>query len=614
MRRAWILGWMMCMLLLPGADVRSAPPQYDGPLLCPAADPAEDPPTIAALVEPPEKAASVKNVAVARIVIDGDYPEGPTAMGLFGDAEESLATLVQRIDRAADDADVAALWLKIEELDVGRGKLHELRSAVTRFRKSGKPVYAEVTDAEGPEYLLVAACDEIIMPPSGAVAVPGVQAEIMFYKGLLDKLGIRFDMLQMGKYKGAAEPFTRTSMSPALRESMEALVDDAYEELVQAIAAGRGMEDYQVKTLLDRGLFTPAAARKAGLIDRIAYADQFRQQLCKELKADEIEVLDNYKKKSETDFSGMSGIVKLMEIFSGSKKTEPVSKKQKIAVVYAVGPIVEGNSFVDIFGNSALGSSSLIAALRKAADDPTVLGIVLRVDSPGGSATASDLIWRETRRIEKPLVASMGDVAGSGGYYIAMGADKVFAEPGTITGSIGVVGGKIVLGGLYEKIGLTTEVIRRGKNSGSFSSTEPFTPEQRKAWTAMMKEIYRQFVRKAAAGRGLTYEELNQRAQGRVYSGRMAQAIGLVDELGTLADAIAEVKRAAGLQAEEEVELLILPPAKTIFDQIFGDSSVRTALGSLPPELVQIAQKARVFRRLFRGRMLLWMPYEVKLR
>jgi protease-4 len=299
-----------------------------------------------------------------------------------------------------------------------------------------------LTTAGTNQYLLAAACDEIILAPPGMLMVPGVRLEMTFFKDMQGKHGLEEDMLKMGKCKGAAEPFTRSSMSPALRENLEALVDDSYEQMVAMIAKDRKLEDYQVKTLLDQGLFTAAAARKAGLVDRVAYADELLDDLRKKHKKDELKVVTDYKKKrSRAEFSGLTGMIKMMELMLGGRPTAHVTGKKQIAVVYAVGSIVQGKSSKGILGGSVLGSSTIVKALRTAAKNPNVRAIVLRVDSPGGSSVASDLIWREIVKIKKPVIASMGDIAGSGGYYISMGADKIFAEPGTLTGSIGVVGG-----------------------------------------------------------------------------------------------------------------------------------------------------------------------------
>jgi protease IV len=445
--------------------------------------------------------------------------------------------------------------------------------------------------------------------------VPGVRAEVMFYKGLLDKLGLEFDALQMGKYKGAAEPMTRTSMSGPLRESMEAIVDDTYEDIVATLSTDRKLKDYQVKSLIDQGLFTAAAAKKAGLVDVVAYTDEFEDSLRAKLGKN-LEIVTNYKRKPvDTDISGVGGLMKLMELMSGSQRTtEKSGSGKRIAIVYAVGPIVEGHSTSDLFGESSVGSTTLVEALRKASDDPKVVAVVLRIDSPGGSATASDLIWRETVRMKKPLIASMGDVAGSGGYYIAMSAKRIIAEPGTITGSIGVIGGKLVTKGLFDKVGLSTEVISRGKQAGALASDKPFTPEEREAWTELLKETYGQFVGKAAEGRKMPVAKLEALAQGRVYTGRMAKKNGLIDEIGTLRDAITAAKKAAGLSADADVDLLILPKTRSLIEQLMGEPSVATDVRAAMPEAVQILRQTKLLRQLLSQPAVLWMPYGVRMR
>ncbi len=569
----------------------------------------------AAAKAPAGKATETKTTVV-RLSLHGEYPEGATEAGLFGDMQPSLAKLTEKLEEAAADKKVAAVWLRIDDMELGRGKVNEVRAAIARVQKAGKPVYAELTSADSGTYLVASACDRIIMPSSGVLIVAGVRAEVSYYKNFLDKLGLKFDGLQMGKFKGAGEPMTRSSMSEPLRESLEAIVDDAYEQMVGTIAADRHIVDLDVKKLIDRGLFSAKMAKKAGLIDDILYADEFEASLAKRLKVEKVEVVSNYKKKQvDTDFSGIGGIVKLMELFSGGKKAEASSKKQKIAVVYAVGEIIEGKSQSGMFSGSSLGSTTMIETLHKAFSDPKVVAVVLRVDSPGGSATASDLIWRETVRTKKPMVASMGNVAGSGGYYIAMGAKKIFAEPGTITGSIGVIGGKLVLGGLYEKVGINTEIISRGKNSGAFSSNQPFSDGERKAWTSLLKETYHEFVSKAASGRKMDYKRVEELAQGRVYTGRQAKKLGLIDEVGTLADAVAEAKTLAGLKPDADVEIESLPQSKNFFEQLFnGDGANASDFDSLMPEVVKTVRQASVWRNLLSERVLLWMPYRIELK
>jgi protease IV len=594
MRRYLLVGCIVSVLTLCLSSVEAAPP--------------------AKKAKPVVNKAEKKTLVVA-MTLDGEYSEGPTSPGMFGDMKPTLARMVERLDAAAADKDVAAVLLKIDDLEIGSAKVYELRAAIARLRKAHKPVYAQLTTADSRQYMLAAACDRVVMPPSGVLVIPGVRMEITFFKGLLDKLGLQFDVLKMGKYKGAAEPFTRKEMSKPLHESYEALVEDNYHNLLHVIAADRHLKDYEVKTYVDRGLFTAPDAKKAGLIDDVLYADQLEDVIKKELNGKKVEIVKDYKKhKIDADFSGLGGMMKLIEIFTGGKPAGAVSKKPKIAVVYAVGPIMEGKGDGGVFGSSVIGSTTMVAAIKKAAENPKVVAIVLRIDSPGGSAVASDLIWRETVRANKPVIASMSDVAGSGGYYIAMGAKKIYAAPTTLTGSIGVIGGKMVTRGLYDKIGLNSEVISRGANAGAMSSKQPFSPGERKVWMELLDDTYHQFVSKAAEGRKMKYEHLESLAQGRVYTGTTAKKLGLIDELGTLQDAIGAAKVAAGLKADADVDLLTLPEAKTIFEQLFGDQSVTTDTESLLSEGIRLLQQSRMLRQMLSQHILTWMPFDVQVK
>lgn len=588
-----------------------------GPALGVEEKAAEKPAAKAVKKAPQEQKPEKKSATVVDFTLRGEYPEGPAPAQLFGDMQTSLRTIVDRLDSAATDPDVRAVLLRIEpQLQIGRAKVFEFRAAIGRVRKAGKPVMALLASAEASHYLVAAACDQVIMVPSGVLMLPGVRAEMTFFKGLLDKLGLQFEMLQQGKYKGAGEPMTRTSMSAPLRESMEAVVDDTYERLAETVAKDRRMEDYRVKTLIDEGLFTAQGALAAGLVDHLLYADQVEDRFRSALKVDEVKLNAKYKrKKVDTDFSGLSGMMKLLEMMFGGKKAEAPTAAKKIALVYAVGPIVEGKSKNELFGSSVVGSANLTAALRKAADDKSVVAVVLRIDSPGGSAVASDLIWREVVRMRKPVIASMGDVAGSGGYYIAMGADKIVAAPGTLTGSIGVIGGKLVMGKALGKIGITTDVISRGKNAGSMSPLAPFSESERKAWTRLMEDIYRQFVSKAAQGRKMAFKDMDKVAQGRIYTGAMAVGLHLVDGLGSLDDAVAEAKKAAKLKADEKVEIMILPQPLSIFEQLFGDQATTGDLSEFAPGVLgKTLRQAALFERLLAEPVLTLMPMRVDLK
>ena len=555
---------------------------------------------------------------VVRFSLTGEYPEGPGEAGMFGDLQPSLGKLIERLDEAKSDKDVAAVWLRIEDLELGRGKVNEVRAAIARLRKAGKPVYAELTSADTGAYLVASACDQIFMPVSGVLIVPGVRMEVTFYKGLLDKLGLKFDALRMGKYKGFVEPMSRDSMSAPLRESLQSIVDDTYDDMIATIAKDRHLPDYQVKSLVDHGLFSATAAQEAGLIDEVLYADQFEASLGKRLKVGPRRRGDGLQEEAgrhrflrhrrlrQADGS----LLRRQEV--GARAA--ASRRSPWSTPWARSS--RARAAAACSAAAALGSTTMIETLKKAFADSKVVAVVLRIDSPGGSATASDLIWRETVRGKKPLVASMGNVAGSGGYYIAMGAKKIIAEPETITGSIGVGGGKLVTGGLYEKLGMNTEIISRGKNSGALSSTQPFTPDERRVWTKLLKETYHEFVSKAAEGRKMDYNRVEELAQGRVYTGRQAKKLGLIDEIGTLTDAVAEAKKLAGLKPDADVEIEILPQPKSLLRATLqrreaGDASEFTAA---LPDVVKIIRQTALWRQLLGEKVLLWMPYHVELK
>jgi protease IV len=562
-----------------------------------------------------EVAPKPSSIKVASIKLKGGLAEGNSAGSPFGGDLNSLNDILRRLGQAQRDKEIHAVILEIRELAVGRGKLNEIRSAIRTLRDSGKRVTASLEMATTPDYLVACACDQIIMPESGDLVLPGIRAELTFYKRLFEKFDITVDMLQVGDFKGAAEPYTRDSMSPAFRSQLEAVLGDYFEQMVEDIAAARGLPKERVKELIDQGMFTSADAKRVGLIDHIAYPSHFDEERICGCQHAKVTIVEDYAKKAvDTDFSGMTGFVKLLELMSGGKNTSATSKGKKIGLVYAMGAITSGKSASSFMGESTMGSDTIVEALREASEDENVSAIVFRIDSPGGSALASDIIWNEIQKIEKPVIASMGDVAGSGGYYIAMGCDKIYAEPGTLTGSIGVVGGKLALGKAMERFGLTTDVIAMGKNSGLFSANSPFTESERTAWQQMMNETYRLFTTKAAAGRKMTVDELQKLAGGRVWSGRQAKANGLIDEVGTLKDAIAEAQRRGGLEVKDNPELLILPEQKSFFEQLIEGDSVTTPTVLVPMLPTDVLDHLKLVEQLFSEPSVLLMPCKITIR
>lgn len=567
---------------------------------------------------------------IAHIKLSGDLDETPEGDSPFGASAENLKARLDRIKKAKKDPAVKALLLHLEGLEFGLfsfGKIEEVRRAVADFRASGKKAYCYADEFGGLDYLIACACDVVCVPESGSFGLLGLRIEMEFYKETLELIKVKADFLQMGEAKGAAEPFTRTSMSPETRKQYDLVLDDLYENaVVKVIAESRSaakLSADKVKALIDGGPYTAKKAASLGLIDRITYFDALEGAIKNDLKAESLSLVKNYgKAKKLEDESPLAVLAKLM---NPPKKTS--SKKPKIALIYAVGAIETGKGGGGLFGGGTVGSTTMVEAIRQAEKDDTVKAIVLRVDSPGGSALASDLIWHELKRCKKPVVASMGDVAASGGYYISMPAQKIYAEPGTLTGSIGVVGGKIVLGGLFEWGGVKTETLARGKNSGTFSSAAMFTKSEREAIGALMQDIYDQFLDKTLAGRQaagvkLTREKLLGVAGGRIWTGRQAKAHGLVDELGTLEDALADAKKRAKMPEDVEPELLILPEPVSFLDRLAEgkfDSRLQGAQTLVPqlqkvPELRGHLRAVETLINLRGEKVWLMMPHRISLK
>jgi len=564
---------------------------------------------------------------IAHIRIAGDPHETPTAPDPFlGSSSENFKTKLDRIKQARNDKAIQAVFLELDDLGIGWARVDELCKVIESCRKAGKKVFAYMADGVATDYVVALSCDEIIMPEAGSLMLVGLPAEVMFFKGLLDKLGVKADFLMMGDFKGAAEPFLREELSPENRKQMQAVLDDRFDNgLVAKIIAGRPAKKFtaeQVKKIIDEGPYTPKGAVAKGLIDRIAYPNHLEGGFKESLKAEKVKLVKDYgqTKSEEVDFSNP---LQLLKLLSPSKPS--ASKKNKIAVIYAVGTITTGKSASGMMGGVTVGSTTMIEAIREAEEDKTVKAIVLRVDSPGGSALASDLIWNELRKCKKPVIASMGDVAASGGYYISMAANKIYADPGTLTGSIGVVGGKFALEGAFEKVGVKTETLSRGAHANILSMTTTWSKSERETMTVMFKEVYELFLKKALegrtnAGKKMTREDLEKLAGGRIWTGRQAKENGLIDELGSLDDALAEARK-QGNVTEAESELLFLPRPRSAVETLmemlseglpFGLKSA--TLKALPEELREPLREAETLLQLRREGVWVVMPYRVRIR
>jgi protease-4 len=502
--------------------------------------------------------------------VSGDMPEEPSSgvSGLFENRVPSIRALVEAVDRAGRDPAVKGLLLRVGTLDVGWARVQELRDALVRFRRSGKPSWAHLEYAGNREYFLATGCAKVAASPTAMVDVSGLAAEVTFFKGALDKLGVQAQFEGVGKYKNAPNQFTETGFTPPHREQMEALVASLFEQYVRGVAEGRGLAPEEVRAVIDRGPFHAPDAKEAGLVDELLYRDQVEDRIPATGRLDP----SRYVKSARGYFDG----------------------RPKMALVYAAGDITPGESQSSPFGGGLVGSDTIVRGLRQARQDGAVRAIVLRVDSPGGSGTASDAVWREVAlaRKAKPVVVSMGDYAASGGYYIAMGADAIVAEPGTITGSIGVFSGKFSLRGLYGKLGISQETVRRGRNATLFSSFEPWSPEERAKVRRLNEAFYETFVTKAAEGRKRTPQEIEAVAQGRVWTGQEALAAGLVDRLGGLDAAVQTARDRARIPRGQEVQLVVLPQRKGLLETLLErqDEDVLTrALGPAAASLLRWA-------------------------
>jgi protease IV len=499
---------------------------------------------------------AVPGNAVLVMRVGGDLAEvaaGDVVGYLRGGRTPTVRSIVDNLRKAKVDSRIRAVLLKPTGFDSPFwGKVQEIRDAVLEFKKSSKPIYAYLEYGGDREYYLATAADRIFMLPSASLDLSGVATYELFLRGTLDKIGAIPDLHHIGDYKTAVNTFTQKGYTRAHKEMDESLNRDLYEQLVRGIADGRKKDEADVRHAIDEGPFLPEDALRAGLIDDVAYEDQVHEKLGIQQRDRQMES-DDYARIS----TGSLGL----------------NRGPRIAVIYASGTINSGKSGYDPVNGAIAGSETLIEYVRQARRDSSVRAIVLRIDSPGGSAPASDAIWRELmiarqERADRPLVASMSDLAASGGYYIAMPAQVIVAQPSTLTGSIGIFGGKVVTGGVYEKLGAHIESTSIGRHAEINSPVRPYNAEELKKLQEQLQAFYDQFVEKAADSRHTQPEKIDAIAQGRVWTGRQAKQNGLVDELGGLDRALIVAKQRAKIPVESEVELVVYPPRKSFYELV----------------------------------------------
>jgi len=511
-----------------------------------------------------------------------DVPETPSAQLLLRD-KQTLRDVIDAIDRGASDDRVVGLIARIGAVPMGMAQTQEIRDAVQRFRTHKKfaVAYSETFGEFGPgnnAYYLATAFDHIYLQPSGDVGLTGIILESPFVKGVLSKLGVSFHGDHRYEYKNALNFYTETKYTAPHKEAMSALLASWFNQIKDGICQARQIAPDRFQSLVDAGPYLGREAVAAKLVDAIAYRD---------------EVYSDVKNKA-----GSGAELLYLDKYL-NRAGRPHDHGKTVALVFGVGGVTRGKSDYDpVQGDQTMGADTVAGALRAAVEDKDVKAILFRVDSPGGSYVASDTIWREVvraRQAGKPVVVSMGNLAGSGGYFVAMAADKIVAEPGTITASIGVLGGKMLTSGLWDKIGLSWDEVHQGENATMFTGTHDYTPAEWGRFQAWLDRVYVDFTSKVAEGRRLPKEKVLEIAKGRIWSGQDAKNLGLVDELGGYDTALQLAKKAAGMAENDEVRILVYPRPKTLLQSLMdrrgAENSDREAVGQTLGKILEVVRQ-----------------------
>jgi protease IV len=526
--------------------------------------------------------------SVLVLSLEGELPEeAPVEVPIPFLQTQSTPTvrdIWSSLRQAATDNRIKAVVIQPRNLIAGWGKLQELRQDLADFKRSGKPLYAFLQSPGSHEYYVASIADKIFLPPDDLLDVKGFHIEELFFKNTLDKLGIGVEVDHVGRYKDAGDIFTKTNMSPETREVFNQILDQIYGDFCSRLGVVRHKSADDIKALIDMGPFLAAQAKAAGLVDELGYEDQVYADLKNKAGAGDLN-----KVNIRTYFHAVPG------------------RGDRIALLIGEGDIVSGEPENGV-GQGVIASAAFSKLVRQVRNDRSIKGVILRVDSPGGDAVASDDILHELKLLSraKPLVISMSDVAASGGYFISMTGDPVISYPDTITGSIGVLYVRPNLHGLYDKLGISDDMVSRGKLADMDSPYVPLSDAARQKLHDSIEATYRSFVSKVAAARKKSYDQIDPIAQGRVWMGAQAQQNGLVDTLGGLNQAIALIRKRANLSPTGDTNLVMYPPRRSLFDVLANSSTdaianaaAETKLRKLLPGLPsQILLKGGVLRML----------------
>ena len=535
--------------------------------------------------------------------LEGDLPEqSPLETPLpFLQRTEPLtvAETWNLLHRAAGDSRIKALVLEPRGLNIGWAKLEELRGDILAFKKSGKPVYAFLRTGGTREYYLATAADRIFISPEDELDVKGMRAELMYVKGALDKLGVNMEFEHVGKYKDAPDMFTKNGSSPETREVLNQLLDQFYGGFIAAVADGRKKTPDAIRAAIDNGPFVGEEALSAGLIDELAYEEQMYSKL--------ETAKGKFTKLRAKDYARALG-----PNLGNEKGT-------KVALLIGQGDITRGGT-EETASNDGISTANMVKLLREVRDDDSVKAVILRVDSPGGDSIASDEILHEAKLLsaKKPTIISMSDLAASGGYYISMTGDPILAYPNTETGSIGIFFGKINLHGLYDKLGVNKEIMKRGRFADIDTEYQPLNDAQRAKLRTEIETFYKGFVQKVADSRKRKYDQVEPLAQGRVWTGTQAKQNGLVDELGGLDRAIEMIRQKAQIPSAQGVTLVAYPARRSVIEMLLDRSGDLTSMESFANQKIETELETRGLpvRSLLHGAwaqggMLSLMPYRI---
>jgi protease-4 len=546
-----------------------------------------------------EQPPVVASDTVLVIHLSGEIPEKPPIdlpVFLGGSQGISIPSIWMGLKKAAADPHIRAVVVEPSGLSIGWAKLEEIRRDLVQFRASGKPVFAYLRSPNARDYYVALAADRIYLGPQETLMLKGIRAEAIYFKKTLDKLGINVYVEHAGKYKDFGDMFTRSGMSPETREVVSSIVDAIYGNLVSRIAEARKKSADEVRAIIDRGPFTARDALEAGLVDELRFEDQAWREL-----------RDRLQVKGEPAEMTLARYSKVPPERAGLRV------KSRIALVVGEGEIVRGDPSDSGFEESSLTAYGFNRMLRQVERDSTIKGVIVRIDSPGGEVAASDEIWRQMNLLskKKPMIISMSDLAASGGYYLSMTGDPIVAEPATETGSIGVIFGKPDLRGLYAKLGISKDSVEQGKHAGIDSDYTSLTPDEQALLRRGIDQTYRDFLEKVAAARRKPLQQIEPVAQGRVWLGQQALPRGLVDELGGLDAAVSQLKRKAKIPADEEVEVVLYPRHRSLWDILFRRSREDALESKLSSVFGSSRAGAVPFHAWMKGGYLMILPYRV---